>query len=275
MRHNRKSGILYFDFKHGGILLLFDSHSHIDASQFDSDRELVIRRAQLNDISFILNPGADFASSVKAVELAEKYDFIYAAVGVHPHDAESLDDQMLMMLEHLAKKEVVKAIGEIGLDYYRDLSPRDVQQKWFVEQIRMAKRVNLPIIIHDRDANDDVLKILKSENAFETGVLLHCFSGSKELARQYVKLGAMISIAGPVTYKNARKTVEVVEEVPIENLLIETDAPYLSPEPKRGKRNEPMFVKYTCEKLAAIKGISYEEMANATCDNAKRFFKIK
>lgn len=254
--------------------MLFDSHSHIDASQFDSDRELVIKRAQEHDVSFIVNPGADFESSVHAIELAEKYPFIYAAVGVHPHDAESLDDQLLMMLEHLAKKDVVKAIGEIGLDYYRDLSPREVQQKWFVEQIRMAKRLKLPIIIHDRDANEDVLKFLKEEKAFETGVLMHCFSGSKELARQYVKLGAMISIAGPLTYKNARKTVEVVEEVPLDHLLIETDAPYLTPEPKRGKRNEPMFVRYTCEKMAEIKGISFEEMARITLENAKRFFRI-
>ncbi|HAS74189.1 MAG TPA: hydrolase TatD, partial [Clostridiales bacterium UBA8960] len=173
--------------------MLFDSHSHIDASQFDHDRDLVIRRAELNDISYILNPGADFESSLKAVELAEKYDFIFAAVGVHPHDAETMDEQMLQLLELMAKKEVVKAIGEIGLDYYRDLSPREVQKKWFVEQIRMAKRLGLPVIIHDRDANDDVLRILKEEHAFETGVLMHCFSGSRELASQYIKLGAYIS----------------------------------------------------------------------------------
>jgi TatD DNase family protein len=174
----------------------------------------------------------------------------------------------------LAKNSKVKAIGEIGLDYYRDLSPRDVQDKWFREQIRLAKRLGLPIIIHDRDANDEVLKVLKEEKAFETGVLMHCYSGSRELATQYVKLGAMISIAGPITYKNARKTLEVVEAVPLEHLLVETDAPYLSPEPMRGKRNEPMHVKYTCQKMAVIKGISYEEMAKATLENAIRFFKI-
>ena len=254
--------------------MLFDSHSHIDASQFDHDRDLVIRRAELNDISYILNPGADFESSLKAVELAEKYDFIFAAVGVHPHDAETMDEQMLQLLELMAKKEVVKAIGEIGLDYYRDLSPREVQKKWFVEQIRMAKRLGLPVIIHDRDANDDVLRILKEEHAFETGVLMHCFSGSRELASQYIKLGAYISIAGPITYKNARKTIEVVDVVPLDRLMIETDAPYLTPEPYRGKRNEPMFVKHTCQKMAMLKGISYEEMAKITLDNAKTFFKI-
>lgn len=254
--------------------MLFDSHSHIDASQFDHDRDLVIRRAQLNDISFILNPGADFESSLKAVELAEKYDFIFAAVGVHPHDAETMDDQMLQMLEMIAKKPVVKAIGEIGLDYYRDLSPRDVQKKWFIEQIRMAKRLALPVVIHDRDANDDVLRILKEEHAFKTGVLMHCYSGSRELATQYIKLGAYISIAGPITYKNARKTIEVVDAVPLDRLMIETDAPYLTPEPYRGKRNEPMYVKHTCQKMAMLKGISYEEMAKITLENAKKFFSI-
>jgi TatD DNase family protein len=254
--------------------LLFDSHSHLDDKQFDHDRDLVIKRARLNDVTFILNPGADFSSSVRAVALAEQYNFIFAAVGVHPHDAESMDDEMLEKLEQMALNPNVKAIGEIGLDFYRDLSPRDIQIKWFTAQIRMAKRLNLPVIIHDRDANEEVLRILKEEHAFETGVLMHCYSGSRELANQYVKLGAMISIAGPVTYKNARKTVEVVEAVPLDRLLIETDAPYLTPEPNRGKRNEPMFVTHTCQRMATIKGISYEEMAKATLDNAVRFFKI-
>jgi TatD DNase family protein len=254
--------------------MLFDSHAHIDASQFEHDRDLVIKRAQLNGLSFILNPGADFKSSVEAVKLAEQYDFIYAAVGVHPHDAETMTDQMLIELERMAGHDKVKAIGEIGLDYYRDLSPRALQQKWFVEQIRLAKRLKLPVIIHDRDANDDVLRLLKEEHAFETGVLMHCYSGSKELALQYVKLGAMISIAGPLTYKNARKTVEVVEALLPSQLMIETDAPYLTPEPKRGMRNEPMFVKHTCERMAQIKGLPFEEMAKITLENAKRFFKI-
>ncbi len=254
--------------------MLFDSHSHLDAEQFDHDRDCVIERARLNGVSYILNPGADFPSSVRAVALAEQYDFIFAAVGVHPHDALTMDEQMLLKLEQMALNPVVKAIGEIGLDYYRDLSPREEQIKWFTAQIRMAKRLKLPIIIHDRDANDDVLRILKEENAFDTGVLMHCYSGSLELAKQYVKLGAMISIAGPVTYKNARKTVEVVEALPLDRLLIETDAPYLTPEPNRGKRNEPMFVAHTCRRMAAIKNISYEEMAKSTLENAKRFFKI-
>lgn len=254
--------------------MLFDSHAHLDDERFDEDRDLMIRRARLNDVKYIMNPGADLASSQRAVKLAEQYDFVYAAVGVHPHDVENMNQEVLLTLKELAKSEKVKAIGEIGLDYYRDLSPRDLQAKWFIEQIRLAKELKLPVIIHDRDANDDVMRILKQENAFETGVLLHCFSGSKELARQYVNLGAMISIAGPVTFKNARKTLEVAEFVPLDRLLIETDSPYLTPEPYRGKRNEPMFVKYTCDQIAKIKNIESEELAEQTLINAKRTFNI-
>lgn len=255
--------------------MLFDSHAHLDASQFDEDRELVIKRAQSNGVSYILNPGADFESSVRAVKIAEDYDFIYAGVGIHPHDAETVDHAMLDLIEQMARKDRVKAIGEIGLDYYRDLSPRSVQKEIFIEQIRIAKKLDLPIIIHDRDANADVLQILKDEKAFSTGVLMHCYSGSHELADQYVKLGAMISMAGPVTFKNARKPVEVVETVPLDRLLIETDSPYLSPEPMRGKRNEPMFVKHTCQRIASIKNINYETVAETTLQNAKQFFRIK
>jgi len=256
------------------VNVFFDSHSHLDASQFDDDRELMIKRTQLNQIDFILNPGADLPSSQKAVELANRYPFIYAAVGIHPHDVEMMTEEMLSEIETLAQNPKVKAIGEIGLDYYRDLSPRELQKKWFIEQLRLAKKLNLPVVIHDRDANEDVLKILKEERQFETGVLMHCYSGSKELALQYVKLGAYISIAGPLTYKNARKTVEVVEAVPVDRLMIETDAPYLTPEPYRGKRNEPMYVRHTCQRMANIKGVYLEEMAQITKENAMRFFNI-
>ena len=256
------------------VNVFFDSHSHLDASQFDDDRELMIKRTQLNQIDFVLNPGADLPSSQKAVELANLYPFIYAAVGIHPHDVEMMTEEMLSEIETLAQNPKVKAIGEIGLDYYRDLSPRELQKKWFIEQLRLAKKLNLPVVIHDRDANEDVLKILKEERQFETGVLMHCYSGSKELALQYVKLGAYISIAGPLTYKNARKTVEVVEAVPVDRLMIETDAPYLTPEPYRGKRNEPMYVRHTCQRMANIKGVYLEEMAQITKENAMRFFNI-
>ena len=255
--------------------MYFDSHAHIDGEKFDRDRDLVLARAKANGIELIMNPGADFESSVRAVELAQKYEMIYAAVGIHPHDASSLDDGLLMMIEALTKKPKVKAIGEIGLDFHYDFSPRDVQRHWFREQLRLAKRLNLPVIIHDREANQETFDTLREEHAFESGVLMHCYSGSAELAKQYVKLGGYISIAGPVTFKNSRKLIEVVEAVPLERLMIETDAPYLTPEPFRGKRNESLYVTYVCEKIASIKGIEVAEAAAATMKNAKDYFRIK
>ena len=255
--------------------MLFDSHAHLDGERFDKDRDLVINRAKANGIAYIMNPGADFESSVRAVELAQQYDMIYAAVGIHPHDASSLDDSLLMMIEALSKKPKVQAIGEIGLDFHYDYSPRDVQRKWFIEQLRLAKRLKMPVIIHDREANQETFDTLRKEQAFETGVLMHCYSGSGELAKEYVKLGGYISIAGPVTYKNSRKLIEVIQTVPLERLMIETDSPYLTPEPFRGKRNESLYVKYVCEKIAQIKGLSIEEVAAATTHNAKTYFKIK
>jgi TatD DNase family protein len=177
----------------------------------------------------------------------------------------------------LARRDEVVAVGEIGLDYYRDISPRETQQYWFRRQIALALELGKPIVIHDRDANEDVLRILKEEGVFRrapAGLLMHCFSGSRDLALQYVKLGATISVAGPVTYKNARKTVEVVEAVPLDRLLIETDAPYLTPEPFRGKPNSSPLIAYTAAKIAEIRGISTEELARITSDNAKKFFGI-
>lgn len=254
--------------------MLFDSHAHLDASRFNEDRDEVIKRAFDQGVKFIMNPGADFESSVAAVELAEKYDFMYAAVGIHPHDADSLDDMMLSLIKAMARKKKVKAIGEIGLDYYYEYSERDVQQYWFRKQLQLAKELKLPVIVHDRDSNQDVFDILREVDSFETGVLLHCYSGSAELARQYVKLGAYISIAGPVTFKNSRKLLDVVKTVPLERLMIETDSPYLTPVPFRGKRNESSYVRYVAEKIAEIKEISYDEVANATTNNAKKFFNI-
>ena len=268
-------GWFHVKHKHEEEKMLFDSHAHLDSSKFDNDRDLVINRTKSNDVTLMVNPGADFESSVNAVKLAEEHDFIYAAVGIHPHEASSMDDGMLELLKAMTYKKKVVAIGEIGLDYYYDNSPGDIQQEWFRKQIRMAKEVKLPVIIHDRDANQDVFDILKEEEAYETGVLLHCYSGSAELATEYVKLGAYISIAGPVTFKNSRKSHEVVKAVPLERLVIETDSPYLTPEPFRGKRNEPQYVKYVCDKIAELKGLTYNEVANATMENAKRFFNIK
>ena len=264
--------------------MLFDSHAHLNSEQYDDNRETIIAAIEKSDLEYVMDIGYDLESSVMAVEHAKKYPWCYAAVGCHPHDTKTMDEMTLQMFRGLAKKPRVKAIGEIGLDYYHNHSERDVQQHWFRRQIQLALELELPIVIHDRDANDDVMRILKEEGAFsrsrtdklgDAKVLLHCFSGSKELAQQYIKLGATISIAGPITYKNARKGIEVVQAVPIEHLLIETDSPYLTPEPFRGKPNRPDYVEHTARKVAEIKGISYEEVAGITCDNAKKFFSIE
>ena len=263
--------------------MLFDSPAHLHSEQYSDDLEKIVEAIEQSDVEYVMDIGYDLESSVKAVEHAKKYPWCYAVVGCHPHDAETMDELTLAMFQGLAKKPKVKAIGEIGLDYYRNLSKKDVQQHWFRRQIQLALELGLPIVIHDRDANDDVMRILKEEGAFsksridslgDAKVLIHCFSGSKELARQYIKLGAAISIAGPVTYKNARRNIEVVQEIPIEYLLIETDSPYLTPEPLRGKRNQPDYVRYTAEKIAEILGISYKEVARITCENARKFFLI-
>ena len=263
--------------------MLFDSHSHINSERYDEDREKIIEAIEKSDLEYVMDIGYDLESSVAAVDHAKKYPWCYAAVGCHPHDTKTMDEMTLTLFRGLAKKPKVKAIGEIGLDYYYDHSERDVQQYWFQRQLQLALELEMPIVIHDRDANDDVMRILKEEGAFskarieklgDAKVLLHCFSGSKELAQQYVKLGATISIAGPITYKNARKSMEVVQEIPIRHLLIETDAPYLTPEPLRGKRNQPDYVEYTAKKIAEIKGMSYEDVAEITCNNAKGFFSV-
>lgn len=255
--------------------MLFDSHAHMYSVRFDEDREEVFNRIKEADVSYVLNAGADLETSMKAIEYAQKYDMFYASVGCHPHDVKELDEETIQLFKGMAKKPKVCAIGEIGLDYYYDHSPRDQQQYWFKRQIQLAHQLSMPIIIHDRDAHEDTMRILKEENAFDIGVLMHCFSGSAELAEQYIKLGAMISISGTVTFKNARKTKEVAEKIPMEYLLIETDAPYLTPEPFRGKRNESSYVQYTAQKLAEIKNIPLEEVAKITTENAKRFFRIK
>lgn len=255
--------------------MLFDSHAHLTDRRFDNDREETIQRAFDSGVEYIMNPGADFESSVEAIELAESHERIFAAVGVHPHDAKTMDESMLMLLESMAKKKKVKAIGEIGLDFHYDNSPRDIQRHWFRAQIQMAKRVGKPIIIHDREANQETFDILNEEEAFENGVLMHCYSGSAELAKEYIKRGAYLSIAGPVTYKNARKTVEVAKQADLNHLMIETDCPYLTPVPYRGKRNESAYVKYVAERIAEIRGITVEEVAQATLNNAKRFFNIE
>ncbi|WP_019229636.1 TatD family hydrolase [Sedimentibacter sp. B4] len=253
---------------------LTDSHAHLDDESFDGDREELINSLYDNDVDTVLNPGADLKTSQNAVKLAEKYPFIYAAVGCHPHDSKCMDDNTMNLFSILANNKKVIAIGEIGLDYYYDNSDRETQRKWFREQIRLAKELDLPYIVHDRDAHEDVFKIMKEEHYSGTRGILHCYSSSVEMAREFIKLGFYISLGGPVTFKKSKTPKLVAHDVPFDRLLIETDSPYLTPEPFRGKRNEPKYVKYVAEEIAAIRNITAEEVAEKTSMNFKRLFCI-
>ncbi|SFA55362.1 TatD DNase family protein [Anoxybacillus pushchinoensis] len=254
--------------------MLFDTHAHLNATQFNEDVEQVIERARAEGVSHIVVVGFDRPTIERAMELADQYSFIYAAVGWHPVDAIHMTDDDLMMIEQLAAHPKVVALGEMGLDYYWDQSPKEVQKEVFRKQIRLAKKVKLPIIIHNRDATADIVHILREEQAAEVGGVMHCFTGSVEVAHQCIDMNFYISFGGPVTFKNAKKPKEVAKEIPLDRLLIETDCPYLTPHPFRGKRNEPSYVKYVAEAIAELKGVSFDEVAQKTSDNAKRLFGI-
>jgi TatD DNase family protein len=255
--------------------MLFDTHAHLNAEQYHDDLVEVIERAQNEGVSTMVVVGFDRPTIERTMELAEKYEFIYACVGWHPVDAIDMKDEHLLWIEELAAHPKVVALGEMGLDYHWDKSPKDIQQEVFRRQIRLAKKVKLPIVIHNREATADIVEILKEEGAEEVGGIMHCFSGSAETAKECVKMNFFISLGGPVTFKNAKKPKEVAAEIPLDKLLIETDCPYLAPHPYRGKRNEPSFVKLVAEQIADIKGLTYEEVAEATTRNAKKLFAIK
>lgn len=255
--------------------ILIDSHAHYDDERFDPDRDDVLNECVRHGVTHIVNAGSNIESSKKSVELARKYPFVYAAAGVHPHDVSQCNDSTLDTLRELAGESKVVAIGEIGLDYYYDFSPRDKQREWFAKQISLARELKLPIIIHDRDAHKDVLDIVRSEKASEAGGVFHCFSGSVEMAREVLDLGFRIGIGGPVTFKNAHKPVDVVRYTPLDMLLTETDCPYLAPEPHRGKRNWSGLIKHVLEKISEIKGIDYYMAEEATAGNAIRLFGLK
>lgn len=262
-----------FDEK-GVSVLLFDTHTHLNDAAFQADRQEVIQRAEQAGVSLMLNVGFNRETIPPTLELAETYDSIYAAVGWHPQHAKDMTEEDLNWLEELSNHPKVVAIGEMGLDYYWDTSPRDVQQKVFREQIALAKRVKKPIIIHNRDAHQDVVTILREEHAEEVGGVMHCFSGSVEIAEQCLELGFYISFGGPITFKNAKKPKEVAKTIPLDRLLIETDSPYLTPHPFRGKRNESSYVTYVAESLAEIHGLTYEEICQITMENGRRLFSI-
>ncbi|WP_019157180.1 TatD family hydrolase [Robertmurraya massiliosenegalensis] len=255
--------------------MLFDTHAHLNAEQFEEDLEEVVTRAQESGVENMVIVGFDRPTITRAMELVEQYDFMYASIGWHPVDAVDMTDEDLAWIEDLTSHPKVVAIGEMGLDYYWDKSPKEVQKEVFRRQIQLAKRVKLPIVIHNREATADIVDILKEEGASEVGGIMHCFSGSVEVAQECLLMNFYISLGGPVTFKNARKPKEVAEAVPLDKLLIETDCPYLAPHPYRGKRNEPSYVKLVAEQIAELKGISYEEVAAITTANAKKLFAIK
>lgn len=254
--------------------MLFDTHAHFDDPQFDSDRDEVIKSLADDGVTRVMNIGANMETSKKAIEIANKYDFIYATVGVHPCDTYDMTDEDIERLRIMAKNNPkVRAIGEIGLDYHFDDTKPDIQKEWFIKQLHLAKELNMPVVIHDRDSKGDAIEILKREG-ISNGVM-HCFSGSVETARELVKMGFMISFTGVLTFKNARRAVEACRSIPIERLMIETDCPYMAPEPHRGERNYSGYVKYVARKMAEIKGLSYEETARITMENGLRFYGIE
>ncbi|MDO4618099.1 MAG: TatD family hydrolase [Clostridia bacterium] len=253
--------------------MLFDSHAHYDDSRFDEDRYSVLESMRENNVGGIMNACAALSDIKTIIEMCEKFSFMYGSVGVHPSDVGELTEEGIEYIKKSASHEKIKAIGEIGLDYYYDDVAHDIQKKWFARQIGLANELKMPIIVHDRDAHKDTIDILKANK--ETRGVLHCFSGSVEMEREILNMDFYIAFGGTLTFKNARRAVEAAEYVPLDRILIETDSPYLAPVPERGKRNSSLFIHFVAEKLAEIKGVTVEEIENITFNNAKKCFDIE
>ncbi len=254
--------------------MLIDTHVHLNAEQYVNDLDEVIERARENGIEKMVVIGCDRPTIERTMELIDEHEDIYGVIGWHPVDAIDCTDEDLEWIEQLSKHEKIVGIGEMGLDYHWDKSPKDVQKDLFKKQIELAKRVNLPIIIHNREATEDCVAILKEMHAEKIGGIMHAFSGDESVADEIIDMNFYVSLGGPVTFKNAQLPKDIAVHVPIDRLLVETDAPYLTPHPYRGKRNEPAYVKLVAEKIAELRQISYEELARTTSENAKRLFKI-
>ena len=255
--------------------MLFDSHAHYNDEKFDGDRDTLLASMPENNVGLIMNSCSSLDEVPLIFDICEKYPFVYASVGVHPHEVENMTEDDITTLKEYAKNPKVRAIGEIGLDYYYDFSPRDVQKKWFARQVEAAKELNMPVIIHDRDAHKDCMDILRACNVSETGGVFHCYAGSVETAKEILGWGMYIAFGGSLTFKNSVRPVEVARYVPLDRIVIETDSPYLTPVPHRGKRNSSLYIHYVAEKLAEIRGMSAEEIENITYENAKRCFKME
>lgn len=256
--------------------MIFETHGHYDDEQFDEDRERLIAEFLEKDIDKVMNVGADMQSSRNSVELAGKYPHFYAAVGVHPSEVGDLtEDDMQALKQMTLENSKVKAIGEIGLDYhFDDDPPRDVQKKWFIRQLELAQELGMPIIIHSRDAASDTMEILKDMDGGRNGGVIHCYSYSREQAREYIKMGFHIGVGGVVTFKNSRRLQEVVEDIPLEKIVLETDSPYMAPVPFRGTRNSALNIPYIAEKIAEIKGVPVQKVYDQTYANALKMYKM-
>ena len=252
--------------------MIFDTHAHYDDPVYDKDREELFRTMRSEGVGIITDIGADIESTKRAIELSESYDFIYAVAGVHPSEVYSLEEADMEFLRRATESPKVVAIGEIGLDYHYEDTVREVQKKWFIRQLELAKETKLPVVIHSRDAAQDTLDIMKAEHAQESGGVIHCFSYGMELAREYLQMGFYLGIGGVITFRNAKKLKEVVKYAPLDQLVLETDCPYLSPEPNRGKRNSSLNLPYVAEQIGKIKGIPADEVIAITSRNAEKLF---
>lgn len=252
--------------------MIFESHAHYDDEAFDEDREALLDSMQPHNIGAVINVSASPAGMESTAKLTEKYPFIWGAVGVHPDEVGAMDSTTLERIKELCRREKIVAVGEIGLDYYWDKENHSLQKQWFMRQMDAAREVKKPIIVHSREAAADTLQVMKNSNAGEIGGVIHCFSYAKEMAREYLNMGFYLGIGGVVTFKNARKLKEVVEYAPLDSILVETDSPYLSPVPNRGKRNSSLNLPYIIQEIAEIKRISPEEVERVTEKNARRLF---
>ena len=260
--------------------MIFESHAHYDDRQFDVDREKLLESLPFQNVGVIVNVGSDIRSSKESITLAHQYDYIYAAIGVHPDEVDTMKEADMEELSHMAKETKVVAIGEIGLDYFRKEGNayKNVQKEWFCRQLDLAKEIEKPVIIHSRDAAEDTIQILrdfrKENPQIENPGVIHCYSYSPELAKEYVAMGFYIGIGGVVTFKNAKKLVETVAQIPLERILVETDSPYLCPEPNRGKRNDSSQIRYVMDRIANIRGIAPEEVEKQTEMNARKMYRL-
>lgn len=248
-----------------------DSHAHLDDVSFESDRDILLDSLIGDGINTIVNIGSNMESSYRSIALAEKYPFVYASVGIHPGECSNTSEEDLKQLEALLGHEKCVALGEIGLDFHYDFTPKDIQRKWFFRQLEIAKNLDMPVVIHDREAHSECFEAVKR---YGVRGVFHCYSGSAEMAKELVQLGFYISFTGAVTFKNVSKILFAVESVPLDRIMIETDCPYMTPVPFRGKRNEPKYIRFTAEKIAEIKGETVEKIAFVTSENTRRLFGI-